>query len=389
MSHAHAHDGAARGDASGRARLVVAVVLAPFVAATVVGLVALWPDDGATAVEPFTTDRAHGTVLEVHPCDSAVPECLAATVELTRGVGAPDRVEASIPFGKQAPKVSQGDRILLTYVKEAPADQRYGFQDFDRGRSLAALLVLFVGGVLLLSRWKGLGSLASLALSLGLLLSFTLPALAEGASPLLVAIVTAGAVMICTLWLSHGFTVRTNVAMLGTLLALLATGLLGSLFTSLGRFTGLSDEGSQYIAAINADVDVGGLLLAGLVIGALGVLDDVTVTQAAVVWELAQADPGASRATLFARGMRVGRAHVASTVNTLALAYVGATLPLLLVFSALDLPFATAVSQELVAQEVVRGLVGGLGIIAAVPLTTGLAAVVAAGAAGRRHPGPA
>jgi uncharacterized membrane protein len=125
------------------------------------------------------------------------------------------------------------------------------------------------------------------------------------------------------------------------------------------------------------------------VIGALGVLDDVTVTQAAVVWELAATDPDASRPTLFARGMRVGRAHVASTVNTLALAYVGATLPLLLVFSALDLPFATAVSQELVAQEVVRGLVGGLGIIAAVPLTTALAAVVAAGLATRQRSLPA
>jgi uncharacterized membrane protein len=359
----------------------VAAVLTPFVALTVVGLVRLWPDDKATDTSQFATERAHGTVVEIHPCKNEVPGCLAGTVELTRGVGAPDEVEASLPFGEQAPRVAEGDRILLTYVEQAPVDQQYVFQDFDRGRSLAVLVVIFVVGVLLLSRWKGLGSLVSLGLSLGLLVVFTLPALAEGTSPLLVAIVTAGAIMISTLWLSHGFSVRTSVAMLGTLLALVCTGLLGSLFTTLGRFTGLSDEGSQYIAAINAEVDVAGLLLAGLVIGALGVLDDVTVTQAAVVWELAAADRTASRSTLFARGMRVGRAHVASTVNTLALAYVGATLPLLLVFTALDLPFATAVSQELVAQEVVRGLVGGLGIIAAVPLTTGLAAVIASASA--------
>jgi uncharacterized membrane protein len=118
--------------------------------------------------------------------------------------------------------------------------------------------------------------------------------------------------------------------------------------------------------------------LAGLVIGALGVLDDVTVTQTSAVWELADADPNASRASLFTRGMRIGRSHVASTVNTLVLAYIGATLPLLLVFSAIEVPFGVAVSQELVAQEVVRGLVGGLGIIAAVPITTAIAAVVAA-----------
>ena len=366
--------------------MVVALVLAPFIAATVVGLVLLWPDEEPQTPSAFTSaERARGTVTDVHPCDNDAPGCLAGTVDVTKGVGAGDSVEASIPYGEQAPEVEVGDRILLSYVAEAPADQRYVFQDFDRGRPLTVLLVLFVVGVLVLSRWRGLGSLLSLGLSLGLLVTFTLPALSEGSSSLLVAIVTAGTIMIVTLWLSHGFTVRTSVAMLGTLLALICTGLLGSLFTSVGRFTGLSDEGSQYIAAINTEIDVSGLLLAGLVIGALGVLDDVTVTQAAVVWELAEADPHASRASLFASGMRVGRAHVASTVNTLALAYVGATLPLLLVFSALELPFSTAVSQELVAQEIVRGLVGGLGIIAAVPLTTALAAAVAGSMADRRR----
>ena len=361
-------------------RYVLGLLLAPLVTAVVVGLVVLWPEGDARPGPSFASERAHGTVVDVASCDNEVPDCLVATVDITEGVGESDRVTASIPFGEQAPVVGEGDRILLSYVENAPADQRYVFQDFDRGRPLGALLIVFVLGVLLLSRWRGLGSLVSLALSLGLLLVFTLPALTEGSPALPVAIVTAGAIMIVTLWLSHGFNVRTSIAMLGTLLALVCTGLLGSLFTSIGHFTGLGDEGSRYIAAINTDVDVAGLLLAGLVIGALGVLDDVTVTQAAVVWELADADPHASRGSLFAAAMRVGRAHVASTVNTLVLAYVGATLPLLLVFTALELPFDIAISQELIAQEVVRGLVGGLGIIAAVPLTTALAAVVAGGA---------
>jgi uncharacterized membrane protein len=365
---------------------VVGLVLAPLVLATAVGLASLWPEGGGYGfADQFASERAHGTVTEVGPCTADVPECRSALVRLERGPGAPGDVEAIIPFGDQAPDVGVGDRVVLAYAASAPPDQRYTFQDFDRGQTLLVLLVIFVAGVLLLSRWRGLGSLLSLALSLWLLVAFTLPALSEGRSPLLVAVVTAGVIMITTLWLSHGFSVRTSIAMVGTLLALVVTGLLGHVFTSVGRFTGLTDDASQYIAAINTQVDVGGLLLAGLVIGALGVLDDVTVTQAAAVWELAHADPHASRSSLFTRGMRIGRSHVAATVNTLALAYVGAMLPLLLVVSALALPFATAVSQELIAQEVVRGLVGGVGIIAAVPITTGLAAVVAGMMADRRR----
>jgi uncharacterized membrane protein len=228
-----------------------------------------------------------------------------------------------------------------------------------------------------LSRWRGIGALASLAYSLVLIAVFTLPAIMEGSAPLAVAVVTAAAIMLVSLYLSHGFDVRTTVAMLGTLVSLALIGGVGWVFTGIGHFTGLVDEGSQYISGIAAQVDLRGLLLAGLVIGALGVLDDVTVTQTWAVWELADLDPDASTRSLFARAMRIGRSHAASTVNTLVLAYVGATLPLMLVFSALDLPFGIAVSQEIVAQEVVRGLVGGLGILAAVPVTTAIAALVA------------
>jgi uncharacterized membrane protein len=354
-------------------------VIAPFVVATAVGLLQLWPDDDAARTpSEFATERAHATVVDVHGCPDRVEGCLAGTVELTSGPGAPGRAETLLPFGEQAPVVEEGDQVILSFVREAPPGERYSFQEFDRREPLSILVICFVAGVLLLSRWRGLGSLGSLAFSLVLLVTFTLPALMQGSPPLPVAVVTAATIMIVTLYLSHGFNARTSVAMVGTLLSLLVIGVLGSLFTRLGSFTGLSDEGSQFIAAIATQVDLRGLLLAGLVIGALGVLDDVTVTQASAVWELADADPYATRRSLFVRAMRIGRSHAASTVNTLALAYVGATLPLLLVFSALELPFGVAVSQELVAQEVVRGLVGGLGIIAAIPITTAAAAVVAA-----------
>jgi len=357
----------------------VGLLVGPLVLATVVGLAVLWPDGDLAITSPGAdVERGTATVQEIVPCRTDAAGCRAARVELHSGPGAPGEVEAVLPYGEGAPQVEPGDRIVVTHVAQGEAGEQYAFQDFDRGPPLLTLTVLFALGVLALSRWRGIGSLVSLAFSLVLIAVFTLPAIMEGAAPLAVAVVTAAAIMVVTLYLSHGFSVRSTVAMLGTLVSLAVIAGLGWVFTTVGHFTGLVDEGSQYISSIAAQVDLHGLLLAGLVIGALGVLDDVTVTQTWAVWELADLDPEASARSLFARAMRIGRSHVASTVNTLVLAYVGATLPLMLVFSALELPFGIAVSQEVVAQEVVRGLVGGLGIIAAVPVTTAIAALVAA-----------
>ncbi|MGH3327024.1 MAG: YibE/F family protein [Streptomycetales bacterium] len=390
MTHAHRHRrDPGLGPAPRGVRIILTAVLVPLIAATILGLVVLWPSGDEVKAGDLAVQRAHATVLATHPCRHGVSHCLSASVDLTSGPGAPGRAEATLPFGRQAPPFEVGDQITLGYVAQAPVDQRYQFIDFDRTQPLMLLLGIFIAGVLMLSRWRGIGSLASLAFSLLLITLFAVPALLEGSPPLAVAIVTASTIMIVALYLSHGFNARTSVAMLGTLLALVVTSVLGSIFTRIGKFTGLKEEESQFIGAVANQVDLRGLFLAGLVIGALGVLDDVTVTQASAVWELADADPQASRASLFARGMRVGRAHVASTINTLVLAYVGATLPLLLVFTVIDVPIGVAVSQELVAQEVVRGLVGGLGIMTAVPITTAIAALIAGLLATRRNPSPA
>ncbi|WP_210650337.1 YibE/F family protein [Nocardioides sp. SYSU D00065] len=356
----------------------MALLVVPLVLATVVGVAVLWPD-GDLEISGPGVDVQRGTahVLDIGECRQDRPGCRSARVDLLSGPGAPGEAEALLPYGERAPEVVPGDRIIVSYAEQAPEGEQYAFQDFDRGPPLLALTVIFALGVLALSRWRGIGALAGLAYSLVLIAVFTLPAIMEGSPPLAVAVVTAAAIMLVTLYLSHGFDLRSSVAMLGTLIALVVIGGIGWVFTTVGHFTGLVDEGSQYISGIATQVDLRGLLLAGLVIGALGVLDDVTVTQTWAVWELADVDPDATARSLFVRAMRIGRSHVASTVNTLVLAYVGATLPLMLVFSALSLPFGIAVSQEVVAQEVVRGLVGGLGIIAAVPVTTGIAALVA------------
>jgi uncharacterized membrane protein len=377
----HSHgDRPSLGPAPRQLKVLMALLVGPLVLATLVGLFVLWPDGDVVVSGPgVDVERGTAEVLSVGPCQQAqaVEGCQQAEVELLSGPGAPGTSQAVLPYGSQAPEVVPGDRIIVSFAAGAPEGEQYAFQDFDRGPPLLVLTVLFALGVLALSRWRGIGALASLAYSLVLIAVFTLPAIMEGSPPLAVAVITAAAIMLVTLYLSHGFDVRSTVAMLGTLVSLVVIGALGWVFTRVGHFTGLVDEGSQYISGVAAQVDLRGLLLAGLVIGALGVLDDVTVTQTWAVWELADVDPDASVRSLFVRAMRIGRSHAASTVNTLVLAYVGATLPLMLVFSALSLPFGIAVSQEVVAQEVVRGLVGGLGILAAVPVTTGIAALVA------------
>lgn len=365
-------------------QVALAAVLVPLTLATAAALVLLWPEGPAPRAEGYQDfDRISAVITEVHPCPASfaqdfggqVPEgCRSATADVE---GEAEDIEAALPFGEGAPVLEAGDRVLLFEVPDAPPSQQWQFIDFDRSRAVYTLVAVFALAVLLLSRWRGLSSLVSLALSLALVIWFVLPNLLGGTSPLLVAVVAAAAIMIVALYLGHGFNAMTSVALVGTLLALVLTGVLGAAFTSAAHFTGFSDESTKFLAAIQGQVDYEGLVLAALVIGSLGVLDDVTVTQAAAVWELKAADPTASRRSIFAAAMRIGRAHVAAAVNTLVLAYVSAMLPLLLLLTITATSFNDALLSDGVAQEVARGLVGSLGIIAAVPITTLVAALVA------------
>jgi uncharacterized membrane protein len=391
--HAHSHrrsdEVADELQLSRTARTWLALVLVPLTLATVAGLFLLWPQGPTPTAEGYQdVDRIAGVVTDVHPCPDVfaqdfggqVPDnCVSATVDLETEE-AP--VEAQLPFGSGAPVVEVGDRVVLFNVPDAPPSQQWQFIDFDRSRAIYTLIALFALAVILLSRWRGLASLGALALSLGLVIWFVLPNLLGGTSPLLVAVVAAAAIMIVVLYLGHGFNAMTSAALVGTLLALVLTGVLGAAFTAAAHFTGFSDESTGYLAAIQGEINYEGLVLAALIIGALGVLDDVTVTQAAAVWELRAADPGASGRSVFAAAMRIGREHVAAAVNTLVLAYVSAMLPLLLFLMLISTSFTDALLSDGVAQEVTRGLVGSLGIIAAVPLTT-LVAVLVSGSAGR------
>jgi uncharacterized membrane protein len=242
---------------------------------------------------------------------------------------------------------------------------------------MLVLAALFALVVLMFARWRGALSLAGLAVSLALVLVFVVPAILDGKPPLLVAVTGSLAVALTTIPLAHGWGPKSLAALLGTAASLVLTALLALLFTDLAHLTGLSSEEAVFLQIGNADVSLQGLLLAGMVIGALGVLDDVTISQASTVLALRRANPGLALRRLFGLALDVGRDHVSATVNTLVLAYVGAALPILLLFSAADLGVADAVNLEVVAKEIVATLVGSIGLIAAVPITTGLAALLA------------
>lgn len=215
------------------------------------------------------------------------------------------------------------------------------------------------------------------------LIKFVIPAILEGSDPLLVAIVGGSVIMFLALYLAHGLNAATTTAVLGTLASLLLTGLLAVFFVNISIFTGAGSEEAVFLQISQSQVNLQGLLLASIIIGTLGVLDDVTVTQASAVWELQKANPEYGIGNLYRAAIRIGRDHIASTVNTLVLAYVGASLPLLILFSVSNRPLGQILNTENVAEEIVRTLVGSIGLVASVPITTGLAALVVTNARGR------
>jgi uncharacterized membrane protein len=356
----------------------------------------LYPFGGKPAGTGPSQQPVHGVVTAsvsagctVGPSGAQVSTgsaCFSLTIRMEDGPIAGRDVIELVPAEPGTPRFAAGDAVVLAWSGSDPTDPAsYQVVDFQRGGSLAWLAVIFALAVILLGRWRGLAALVALALSFVILLLFVLPAILAGKDPLAVAVVGACAVMFVVLYLTHGFSARTSTAVLGTLVSLGLIGLLGTIFAATSRLTGLDEQVSALIGALGTGVDARGLLLAGMVIGALGVLDDVTVTQTSAVWELHAANPNLGAAGLFRSAMRIGRDHVSSAVNTLVLAYAGAALPLLLVFSLAGRGVGEAFSSEAIATEVVRTLVGSIGLVASVPITTALAAAVASREKPARH----
>lgn len=265
-----------------------------------------------------------------------------------------------------------GQGVVVSYSPKAPKDLQYAVSDVDRTFPMWVLAAVFALAMVIVGRLRGVLALVALLASFLVLTLFILPAILQGSNPLVVAVVGGSATMLIALYMCHGPTARTSVAVLGTLTSLLLIGLLGSVFTGWALLTGNTDDTTGLVHSLYSDIEIRGLLLAGIIIGSLGALDDVTVTQTSAVWELKEAYPAASWRKLYGAAMRIGRDHIASVVNTLVLAYAGAALPLLLLFSIAQSSVGTVATSE----EVVRTLVGSIGLVASVPLTTLLAALV-------------
>jgi uncharacterized membrane protein len=287
--------------------------------------------------------------------------------------------EGRVPVASRAGIVYRsGDRVVVDRnVTEGQPDAFY-IVDFVRTDGLLMLAIAFVALALIFGRLRGVSSIFGLLVSFAILMLFILPRIVAGDDPVLISVVGAVLIMVATLYLSHGFSIKTSAAIAGTAIALLITGVLAWVVVDGLRLTGFGSDEAFYVQiAREGAVNLRGLLLGGIIIGSLGVLDDLTISQSAVVFELRNVNPGLTARQLFGHAINIGRDHIAATVNTLVLAYAGASLPLLVLFTTFTEPWSRLVNQEVVAEEVVRTLVGSIGLMASVPITTWIAASLA------------
>ncbi|WP_245778001.1 YibE/F family protein [Lentzea xinjiangensis] len=354
-------------------------LLVPLALATIVGAALLYP---------FGHEQKTGADVGLHqkPVEAVVTgvqancgeKCVAVTVRMDDGDARGQSITIPSVSGPGAPRFQVGDEVVLSYSGSQPqAAESYQIVDYQRGWSLVVLALVFAAAVLLLGRWQGLAALGALLLSFVVLVLFIMPSILAGQNPLMVAVVGAGLIMFVVLYLTHGVSARTSTAVLGTLVSLALIGVLGAVFSAAAELTGLDEDTINLVTVLGTDIDTRGLLLAGALIGALGVLDDVTVTQTSAVWELRRANDKLTWRELFAAGSRIGRDHLSSVVNTLVMAYAGAALPLLLAISLAGRSMGEVLTAQQIAQEIVRTLVGSIGLVAAVPVTTALAALIA------------
>ncbi|MDP2713019.1 MAG: YibE/F family protein [Solirubrobacteraceae bacterium] len=381
-----------------RAGRRLAAGLAALAFVTLIGLIWLWPSGGGARVDAsqiiISTGIVPAKVTAVAEANCPIetrPGCQRVDFRLDGGPreGAPSFL--ILPGDDATPRLSPGDAIRVTPNTETfgdlapepaagadPAQAPYGFVDFERRASLGWLALVFAVLVVVLGRRVGFLSLVGLGVGLLLITAFIVPAILEGSSPFAVALIGSFAAMFATIVLVYGIGAKSLAALMGTAVSLVATTLLAVLFVKLAHITGTSSEEATLVRNLSAGgVSLQGLVLAGILIATLGVLNDVTVGQASTVLALRRANPAQKLAELYRAAMLVGRDHLGATVNTLVFAYAGASLPLLLIFSSQQIGFGDGINREVVATEVVAALVGSIGLVLAVPLTTIAAALMA------------
>lgn len=404
--HSHSHD---TGPWISDPRKIVwtapRVILASFLflgaVATVIAVTLQWPHGKAVTSDNFhqtsnlAQQVAEGTVaLETSgSCSSAqigrtftsapateqVPAgtraCDQLIVDITDGPDEGTRTLLASPNADGDADVNIGDKVLLSTTTNQDGTRSYAFQDFQRGTPLWIWLAVTLLAICVVGAWRGVRAIVGLAITLGVIAVFLLPALARGGNPVTLAITACAAVLYLVLFLVHGMNWKTASSLGGTLVAMMLGTGLAALAIDTSELRGLADENNFQILLYLPGVQVTGLLLAGFIIGTLGVLNDVTVAQASTISELKAADPDASRWKLFTTAMRVGRDHLASTVYTLVLSYAGAALPLLVLLSVSGRSLNHILTSDIMATEILRSATGSLALVAAVPLTTAIAAV--------------
>lgn len=388
--HDHDHDHDEKVRAPARLRWVLAAILVPLMVAIGVGIALTWPkpvtiDKNSDLAQQAELFDATAVNVQTVTCGGSI-QCQNIEIELSEGPEAGQRLTIpQVPLGGSVPTIHTGDGIVVGRSLVPESGPSYSFAGLQRTASLVVLALLFGVAVVGVARWRGAAAIGGLVVAYFVLLRYLIPALLDGKNPTVVALVSSGLIMVVALYLAHGLNTRTTTALIGTLVSLTLTGILAAAFVGVSKFSSYGSDEAIYLKGALGQIDLQGIFLAGVIIGSLGVLNDVTITQASAVWEIHAAHPGRPFTSVFRSGMRVGRDHIASTVYTLVLAYVGAALPLLLLFSVGSFRLNRIITGNLVATEIVRTMVGSIGLVASVPLTTVIGAWIVTRASGR-HP---
>ena len=382
VAHSHSHSTPPDGPPRRVLTTFLTVAVLAITAAAIAAMLALWPDADQVprntnpyGAEGVSTIDATVTKVEPFNCNSSgegpdgqlqvTGDCGHITASVKGGTATFDLDATRFKTG-----ISPGEDITVVRIEPAGQPVSYEFLDFRRGFPLVGLAAIFAVLVIAVARWRGLFAMVGIGVTLLALTKFMLPAFLAGESPLLVAIVGSTVIMIVVLYLAHGVSIRTTSALFGTLVGIGLTAGMGLAATGWTNLSGVGSEDDQTLLASVPGIQLSGIVAATMVIAGLGVLNDVTVTQASAVWEMRALKPAARGAELFTSAMRIGRDHIASSVYTLVFAYAGTAMTVLLLANAYQRRLTELATTEQIAQEIVRTLVGSIGLVLAVPITT-------------------
>ena len=394
--HGHGHGAEVELEVAALPRAALLAVLAVVAVAAVAGVVLLWPDSGKVdhlkgsvgfAVPGASFPKA--TVEEVLPvCPRAGPgqepdtskPCGQVVATVDQGADSGKKVTVDVPPEVSGSGLAKGDHIVLLRTPAGggqPATLTY--YEIERATSLWLVAGLFAIVVVAVARFRGLMALVGLGVAGVVIGGFAIPALLTGEPAVPVALAASALIMYVVLYTTHGISLRTSAALAGTLAGMVLTAGIGWWAVGSAHLTGVVDDGGRILSTFADDISLQDLLVAAVIIAGLGVLNDVTITQASAVWELRAASPAMTRARLFTSAMRIGRDHIASTIYTIVFAYAGTALTLLLAVSLYDRSWLDLLGTEEISEELVRSFASSIGLVLAVPATTAIAVAVVPG----------